>query len=82
MARFIDLDDGDEGAPDDHAVMAALGQQHLMHTRNHAAVQHQTWIKGKEAAKDTDTAISRPEPKRVWNAVVEAFNCWPCVPPV
>jgi hypothetical protein len=78
MARFIDLDDGDDGARDEHAAIAALDQQQLKHARNHAAAQHQTWVKGKEAVKDADTAdAAAREPERVWNAITEAFNCWP-----
>lgn len=76
MARFIDLDDGDEGCHDDNAAIATLVQQELIAART--GVVTQPWVNGMASGKSADTANSpKREPKRIWNAITEAFSCWP-----
>jgi hypothetical protein len=76
MARFIDLDDGDEGCHDDNAAIATLVQQELIAART--GVVTRPWVNGKESSKSADSANPpKREPKRIWNAMTEAFSCWP-----
>lgn len=70
MARFIDLDD--DGDDVDHGDMRTHIQQHLIDARGRLPGQLPPAASRMEPNKD---AVNRPD--RVWNAVTEAFNCWP-----
>lgn len=79
MARFIDLEDeGGDARRDDHGVIADHVPLQMADARSRVAPEVQTWSNVRDASQNAGVAINAPrQPERVWNAMTEAFNCWP-----